>query len=44
MDEELDNYSNNQPKSDPFEGKSIFEVFREKREATDKILESTKQN
>ncbi len=44
MDEELDNYSSHQPKADPFEGKSMSEVLREKREATDKILESTKQN
>jgi hypothetical protein len=42
MDEELDNYSSHQPKADPFEEKSMSEVLREKREATDKILESTK--
>lgn len=44
MDEELDNFASNQPKVDPFENKSMSEVLREKREATDKILESTKQN
>ena len=44
MDEELDSYSSHLPKADPFEGKSMSEVLREKREATDKILESTKQN
>lgn len=44
MDEELDNFTSSQPKADPFENKSMSEVLREKREATDKILESTKQN
>ena len=42
MDEELDNYTTAYPKLDPFEAKPILEVLREKREATDKILESTK--
>lgn len=42
MDEELDNYASQHPKADPFEGKSMSEVLKAKREATDKILESTK--
>ncbi len=44
MDEEIDNFANSYPKLDPFENKSMSEVLREKREATDKILENTKQN
>lgn len=41
MDEELEI---NKPVSDPNEGKSMADILREKREATDKILENTKMN
>ena len=44
MDSELEAYADPQPKSDPFESKSMSQVLKEKREATDKILENTKQN
>jgi len=43
MDEELEQLNNKKEESkDPFESKSLAEVLREKREATDKILEKTK--
>lgn len=43
MDEELDALNQNAKEDkDPFESKSLAEVLREKREATDKILEKTK--
>lgn len=42
MDEELDKFEDGHVKADPFEGKSMAEIMRAKREATDKILESTK--
>ena len=45
MDEELAQHSDvSHEKADPFEGKSMSEVLKEKREATDRILEQTKQN
>lgn len=45
MDEELSQLTLNKLEStDHFEGKSLGEVLREKREATDKILENTKVN
>jgi hypothetical protein len=43
MDEELEQLNLKKEESkDPFENKSLAEVLREKREATDKILEKTK--
>lgn len=40
MDDELDQHHEPKPdKADPFEGKSMSEILREKREATDRILE-----
>jgi hypothetical protein len=45
MNEELEQLSLKKEESrDPFEGKSMAEILREKREATDKILEKTKVN
>jgi acyl-CoA reductase-like NAD-dependent aldehyde dehydrogenase len=45
MDEEIEQLSLKKEESrDPFEGKSMAEILREKREATDKILEKTKVN
>lgn len=43
MDEELSNFDNKK-NTDPFENKSLSEVLKEKREATEKILENTKVN
>lgn len=43
MDEELINLDNNKSK-DPFEGKTMQEVLKEKREETEKILNNTKIN
>ena len=43
MDEELLNLDSNKSK-DPFEGKSMQEVLKEKREETEKILANTKIN
>ena len=45
MDEEIEQLSLKKEESrDPFEGKTMAEILREKREATDKILEKTKVN
>ncbi len=44
MDNELEAFADPLPISDPFETKSMAQVLKEKREATDKILENTKQN
>lgn len=46
MDDELSQLTMNKQQSaaDPFEGKTLAEVLREKREATDKILQNTKVN
>jgi hypothetical protein len=43
MDEELLNLDSNKSK-DPFEGKTMQEVLKEKREETEKILANTKIN
>lgn len=43
MDDELLNLDMKQNK-DPFEGKSMSEVLKEKREETEKILANTKIN
>jgi hypothetical protein len=42
MDEEINLLDQN--RKDPFEGKTMQDVLKEKREATEKILESTKIN
>ena len=43
MDEELSDMSlTKQQSHDPYEGKTMAEVLREKREATELILENTK--
>ena len=42
MDEDFEDAGKPQP--DPYEGKSMAEILKAKREATDKILESTKVN
>ena len=44
MDTEIEQLSMNKQKSDPFDGRPMAEVLREKREKTDKILENTKLN
>lgn len=44
MDEELSAFDSKNSKEDPFDNKSLSEVLKEKREATEKILESTKVN
>lgn len=44
MDEELSAFDAKNKKDDPFENKSLSEVLKEKRENTEKILESTKMN
>ena len=44
MDEELNYLESSSKKKDRFEGKSMSEVLKEKREETEKILESTKVN
>jgi hypothetical protein len=45
MDQELEQLELSKHESkDPFEGKSIADMLRGKREATDKILENTKIN
>jgi hypothetical protein len=43
MDDELINLDTNKNK-DPFEGKSMQEVLKEKKEETEKILSNTKIN
>jgi hypothetical protein len=44
MDEELSAMDSKVKNEDPFAGKSMAEVLKEKREATEKILENTKTN
>ena len=43
MDEEL-NILDSRKDKDPFEGRSMNQVLKEKREETEKILENTKVN
>lgn len=43
MDHELENLTSKK-KEDPFEGKSLGDAIKEKREKTEKILENTKVN
>lgn len=42
MDEELTTLDTKKPEEDPFANKSLADVLKEKREATEKILENTK--
>lgn len=44
MDEELNFLESTSKKKDRFEGKTMSEVLKEKREETEKILENTKVN
>ena len=44
MDEELTLLDSKKKSEDPFEGRSMNEVLKDKREQTEKILENTKVN